>query len=126
MVHPVHQTVLHRLIAVYTSLSITSSRLTSEDHSMIVLAERARQHHLDLVPLRSLDQAVRERVQVPALSFLRNQPRSGLPRSGLPRIEVAPHGENLDWIDRNHQLAPGAGLHGPRWRLERQPGGAHG
>jgi hypothetical protein len=29
---------------------------------MIVITERARQHHLDLAPLRSLDQAVRERV----------------------------------------------------------------
>ena len=33
-----------------------------EDHGMIMIAERARQHHLDLAPLRSLDQAVRERV----------------------------------------------------------------
>jgi hypothetical protein len=29
---------------------------------MIVIAERARQHHLDLAALRSLDQTARERV----------------------------------------------------------------
>jgi hypothetical protein len=33
-----------------------------EDHRMIVIAERARQHHLYLAPLRSLDQTIRERV----------------------------------------------------------------
>jgi hypothetical protein len=33
-----------------------------EDHGMIVIAERTRQHHLDLAPLRCLDQTVRERV----------------------------------------------------------------
>jgi hypothetical protein len=33
-----------------------------EDHSMIVIAERARQYYLDMAPLRSLDQTVRERV----------------------------------------------------------------
>jgi hypothetical protein len=33
-----------------------------ENHGMIVITEGARQHHLDLAPLRSLDQTVRERV----------------------------------------------------------------
>ena len=33
-----------------------------EDHGMIVIAECARQHHLDLAAPRSLDQTVRERV----------------------------------------------------------------
>jgi hypothetical protein len=33
-----------------------------EDHGMLVIAERAGQHHLDLAPLRGLDQTVRERI----------------------------------------------------------------